>query len=65
MILMQNTLIFNIATYPLIFNCTFKATRSGGMISNLGNFVCGWGMAVTVIAFTVSFEYNSYGSVYQ
>ena len=42
-----------------------KATRSGGMISNLGNFVCGWGMAVTVIAFTVSFEYNSYGSVYQ
>ena len=48
----------------LMFDPT-KATRSGGMISNLGNFVCGWGMAVTVIAFTVSFEYNSYGSVYQ
>ena len=36
-----------------------------GMLSNMGNFMAGWGMAVVVIAFTISFEYDSYGGDYQ
>ena len=37
----------------------------GGMLSNMGNFMAGWGAAVAVIAFTVSFEYDNYGGEYQ
>mgnify|MGYP003890615767 CR=1 FL=1 len=36
-----------------------------GMLSNLGNFMAGWGLATCVIAFTVSFEYELYGGDYQ
>jgi hypothetical protein len=48
-----------------MYSMVARTTRRMGMLSNLGNFVCGWGFAITVIAFSISFEYNSYGSVYQ
>ncbi len=48
-----------------MYSMVANTTRANGMLSNLGNFVCGWGMAITVIAFSVSFEYNSYGAPYQ
>jgi len=41
------------------------AVRRNGMLSNMGNFMVGWGVAVVVIAFTVSFEYDNYGGKYQ
>ncbi len=39
--------------------------RKDGMLSNAGNFMVGWGIPIAVIAFTVSFEYDSYGGSYQ
>jgi len=41
------------------------AVRNHGMLSNMGNFMVGWGSAIIVIAFSVSFEYDNYGGEYQ
>ncbi len=35
-----------------------------GMLSYFGNFCCGWGSGILVIAYSISFEYENYGGVY-
>lgn len=44
-----------------VYSCVSYAVKKDGLLSNMGNFMAGWGMAIIVIAFTVSFEYDSYG----
>ena len=32
-----------------------------GMLGYLGNFLCGWGVGILVIAYSISFEFETYG----
>ena len=47
-----------------VYSNVSYVVRKNGMLSNMGNFMAGWGMAIIVIAFTVSFEYDNYGGEY-
>lgn len=47
--------------YSIVSYCV----RKDGMMSNAGNFMTGWGIAIVVIAFSVSFQYDNYGGTYQ
>ena len=47
--------------YSLLANVVTK----NGMLSYMGNFLCGWGIGICVIAFSVSFEFEDYGGDYR
>jgi hypothetical protein len=34
------------------------------MLGYAGNFFCGWGTGILVIAYSISFEYENYGGDY-
>jgi len=35
-----------------------------GMLGYGGNFLCGWGAGILVIAYSISFEFELYGGEY-
>ncbi|XP_059096721.1 uncharacterized protein LOC131891214 [Tigriopus californicus] len=48
-----------------MYSLVSRVVPRNGMLSNMGSFMAGWGIAITVITFTVSFEYENYGGDYQ
>eukprot|EP00095_Tigriopus_kingsejongensis_P004198 maker-scaffold208_size258758-snap-gene-1.25 protein:Tk04198 transcript:maker-scaffold208_size258758-snap-gene-1.25-mRNA-1 annotation:"probable g-protein coupled receptor 133" len=47
-----------------MYSLVSRVVPRNGMLSNLGTFMAGWGIAVAIITFTVSFEYDNYGGEY-
>ncbi|TRY78449.1 hypothetical protein TCAL_14392 [Tigriopus californicus] len=47
-----------------MYSLVSRVVPRNGMLSNMGSFMAGWGIAITVITFTVSFEYENYGGDY-
>lgn len=48
-----------------MYSLVSRVVARNGMLSNTGSFMAGWGIAIAVITFTVSFEYENYGGDYQ
>lgn len=48
-----------------MYSMVSHVVTKDGMMSNMGNFMAGWGLTIAVIAFTVSFEFDNYGGTYQ
>ena len=61
------TVVFAFFMLEAIFMYSILANvvRKDGMMSKSGNFFVGWGIGIIVLAFSCSFEYDSYAGEYQ
>jgi hypothetical protein len=46
------------------FSLLGHIVKRDGMLGYAGNFFCGWGIGILVIAYSISFEFESYGGDY-
>ena len=47
-----------------MYSLLSHVVTKNGMMSNIGNFLVGWGSGICVLAFCVSFEFDEYGGLY-
>ena len=59
------TFAFFMLEAVFMYSILANVVKKDGMMTKTQNFALGWGIAVIVIVFSVSFEYDSYGGEYQ